>query len=52
MCQAVGWLTPSASAGGMEEIPLSDCSISHTPESQGRKGSFVACRGVRVVPVN
>jgi hypothetical protein len=52
MRQAVGWLTPSASANRMDEMPLSDCSISHRPESQIRKGSFVACRGVRVVTVN
>jgi hypothetical protein len=49
---AVGWLTPSASAKRMEEMPLSDCSISQRPDSHTRSGSLVACRGVRVVTVN
>lgn len=52
MRQAVGWLTPRASAKRTDEIPLSDCRINHRPLSQTRKGSLVACRGVRVVTVN
>jgi len=47
-----GRLTPSASARRMEEMPLSDCSISHKPANHTRSGSLVACRGVRVVTVN
>ena len=52
MRQAVGWLTPSASARRTEEMPLLDCSISHRPDNQVHKGSFVACKGVRLVMVN
>jgi len=52
MRQAVGWLTPRASAKRIEEMPLSDCSINHRPDNQVRNGSFVACKGVRVVTVN
>jgi hypothetical protein len=52
MRQAVGWLTPSASARRIDEMPLSDCSVSQRPDSQTRRGSFVACSGVRVVTVN
>jgi hypothetical protein len=36
----------------MDEMPLSDCSISQRPDNHTRSGSFVACRGVRVVTVN
>jgi len=35
MRQAVGWLTPIASAKCTEEIPLSDCRMSHKPDSLG-----------------
>ena len=47
--QAVGWLTPSASARRGEDSPLSDCKMSHIAVSHVRIGSFVACSGVRVV---
>ncbi|MNL57381.1 hypothetical protein D3C87_1809380 [compost metagenome] len=50
--QAVGWLTPRASARRTEDKPLSDCSISHMPFSQTLRGSFVECSGVCVVTVN
>lgn len=49
---AVGWLTSSASARRMEEIPLSDCRMNHSPMSQVRNGSFVPCNVVCVVTVN
>jgi hypothetical protein len=52
MRQAVGWLTPIASARRTEEMPLSDCRMSHSPVSQTCRGSLVECRGVRVVAVN
>ena len=52
MRQAVGWLTPTASARRTEEIPLSDCKMSQRPVSQTRRGSLVECSGVRVVTVN
>jgi hypothetical protein len=52
MRQAVGWLTPSASAKRMDDSPLSDCRISHSALSQVPSGSLVACSGVRVVAVN
>ena len=52
MRQAVGWLTPSASARRIEDSPLSDCRISHNALSQVLSGSLVACSGVRVVTVN
>ncbi len=44
--------TPSASARWMDEMPLSDCRINHSPMSQVRNGSFVPCDVVRVVTVN
>ena len=52
MRQAVGWLTPIASAKRTEDMPLSDWRMSHRPVSQTRSGSFVECSGVRVVTVN
>jgi hypothetical protein len=52
MRQAVGWLTPIASDRRTEDIPLSDCRMSHKPVSQTRSGSFVECSGVLVVAVN
>ena len=52
MRQAVGWLTPSASASRGDDTPLSDCRMNHRPFSQTLSGSLVACSGVRVVTVN
>ena len=52
MRQALGWLTPIASAKRTEEMPLSDCRMSHRPVSQTRSGSLVECSGVRVVTAN
>jgi hypothetical protein len=52
MRQAVGWLTPIASARRTEEIPLSDCRMSQSPVNQTRSGNLVECNGVRVVAVN
>ena len=52
MRQAVGWLTPIASAKRTEEIPLSDCRTSHRPVNQTLSGNLVECSGVCVVTVN
>jgi hypothetical protein len=52
MLQAGDWLTPSAFVRRMDEMPLSDCSISHRLDNQVRKGSFVGCKGARVETAN
>jgi hypothetical protein len=52
MRQAVGWLTPSASARRIEDSPLSDCRIGYDALRQVLSGSLVACSGVRIVAVN
>jgi hypothetical protein len=52
MRQAVGWLTPIASARRTAEMPLSDCRMSKRPDSLTRRGSLEECNGVRVVTVN
>ena len=50
--QAVGWLTPNASANRTDDMPLSDCNISHKALNQVLSASLVECKGVWVVAVN